>query len=119
MTPAKHIHYGDMQVIGDGLVISWHMEENNITYIWNSQQGKVQEIGIKSVDSGGLRISGDGSRVFCVDQWKIQSWSIGTQKLTRKDSNTPHHFLDPLCLNNSKILVQVGILSKRSGILGP
>ena len=39
MTPAKDIHYGDMQVIDNELVISWHMEEDNTTYIWNSQQG--------------------------------------------------------------------------------
>ena len=47
--------------------------------------------------------------MFCVDQWKIRSWFIEAQKLTRKDSNTPCHFLEHLHMNNSKILVQLGI----------
>ena len=109
MTLASNIHYGDIQVIGGGLTISWHMEKDNATYIWNAQQGEIQKIGIESRDSGDLRISGDGSRVFYVDEGNIQSWSIETQKLTTKDSKVFCRFLDPLCMNNSKILVQVGI----------
>ena len=108
MTPAKDIHYGDMQAISGGLVISWCMRDGG-TYIWNAQQGEDQKIGIENENYGGLRISGDGSRVFYVDDWGIQSWSIETQKHIRNDSVAIDRFLNPLCMNNSKILVQLGI----------
>ena len=105
MTPAKDIDYGDIQVIRGRLVISLHTKEDNTTYFWNAQQGEVQIVGINRGDFRGLRISGDGSRVFYVDEWNIQSWSIETQRLMTKGSNDSSCFLDPLRMNNSKILV--------------
>ena len=108
VTPAKDIDYGDMQVISGRLVVSWHTKEDNTTYFWNAQQGKVQVVGINRGDFRGLRISGDGSRVFYVDEWNIQSWSIETQRLMTKGSKDSSRFLDPLRMNNSKILVRLG-----------
>ena len=112
MTPAKDIHYGEMQVISGGLVISWWKDET--IYFWNSQQGEVQEVdtGPAYRSLGGLRISGDGSRVFCVNRWKIQSWTIETQELvTKNPQKAPSRQLDPLRMDNSKILVQLGTSS--------
>ena len=107
MTPAEGILHGDMRVICGRLVISWHKKNEHTAYLWNAQQGEVQETGIYSTESGGLRISGDGSRVFYVTRADIQSWSMETQELITYQSLVADRFLDPLCMNNSKILVRL------------
>ena len=53
-----------MQVISGRLAISWCEMNEHTAYAWNAQQDEVQETGIWSTESGGLRISGDESRVF-------------------------------------------------------
>ena len=118
ITPAKDIFYGDMQVTSRGLVVSWRMEQDNSVYIWNAQQDKVQNTGLKLL-YGGLRISEDGSRVFCVDYRKMQSWSMETQKHIRIDSDVCWRFLDPLRMNNSKILAYTHGLSTEVWDFGP
>ena len=109
MTPAKDIHYGDIQEINGGLIISWRMEGG--VHFWNSQQGKVQKTDIDSSSSGSLRISDDGSRIFYADRWDIQSLSTEAWKLVKKVSNTGSRILDPLRMDNSKILVRLGTSS--------
>ena len=109
ITPAKDMYYGDIQVIDSGLAISWCMGED--VYFWNAQQDQVQEVGIRDAQLGALRISGDGSRVFYVDGHKLRSWSIETKECISMDSGSSKYFLDPLRMNDSKVLVQLGVSS--------
>jgi len=79
---------------------------------------------VTSIPPRGLRISGDGSRVFCVDDENIQAWSIQTGVPTGRASLRSKHpyLLDPLWIDGLKVLVhceESSTLSLDFGIPGP
>jgi len=74
-TPAKGSQYQDVQLFDGRLIFVWHADEK--IHIWDTEKGEL----LWSVDtpSGGLddlRISGDGTKVFCLYYASIQAWSI-------------------------------------------
>jgi len=107
-TQAKDIGVGDIQLLGDRLIIIGYKEDQEEICMWDAEQGKLQTVGKNSVIPRGLRISGDGSRVFCVDHHDIQAWSIQTGEHTGKiymQSWYPY-LLDPLWIDGSKVMVR-------------
>jgi len=73
--PAKDIEYGDSQLIDGRLIIVWHARDQ--IHIWDAEKGEL----LQTVDALGhelddLRISGDGSRIFCLYWSSINAWSI-------------------------------------------
>ena len=82
-TPAKDPYHRDVRLIDDRLIVIWHTDRK--IYIWDAEKGEL----LQTVDAPGdvdapenephdLRISGDGTKVFCLYQGSIQAWSIWT-----------------------------------------
>ena len=109
-TQAKDICVGDIQLLGDRLIIIGYKWGQGEIWMWDAEQGELQTVGKNSVIPRGLRISGDGSRVFCVDDCDIQAWSIQTGERTGQiymQSQYPY-CLDPLWIDGSKVMVRYG-----------
>jgi len=77
-TPAEgHNNRRDSWMAGGQLIITWHADRK--INIYDAESGKNKE-----VDCGsnwvvrGLKISGDGSKVFCLNLESIQAWSVQT-----------------------------------------
>jgi WD40 repeat protein len=95
-TPAKHFHKGDVQLINGRLVFVW-CEDSKIN-IWDVEKEVLSTIHTPSAVED-LRISGDGSRVFCLLDTLVQVWSIQTGEFLTKVSlggplNSGHLYVD-------------------------
>jgi len=76
-TPAKDSYYYDAQLVDGRLIFVWHADEK--IHTWDTEKGEL----LWSVDAPMLglediRISGDGTKVFCLYYASIQAWSIWT-----------------------------------------
>ena len=81
-TPAKDIRFGDMQVVDSQLILVWNDFEH--LYIWDSEKegsSLVVDTPWKSWCMNPI-ISGDGSKVFFLNNNSIQAWSVQTGELT-------------------------------------
>jgi len=112
-TQAKDIETGDIQLIGGRLVIVGYKvnsDQDWKLHVWDAEKGELQTIDGTTNQPRGLRISGDGSTVFLVDDYELQAWSIQTGVPGGKGSISreyPYH-LDPLWIDGSKVLVRCG-----------
>ena len=73
-----------------------------------------------SSDLKGLRISEDGSKVFCLSEKSIQAWSTHTEKLVGKVKLKlgQEFYLDPLRMDGSKIWIRLKDLSTKGWDFG-
>jgi len=97
--------YRDAKLIDGRLIIVWYRDDK--IYIWDTEKEEL----IKTLDTsecGGLRISEDGSRVFCLHDRSIQAWPMWTWepmcevKLRLEGTLC----LDSLSINSSKVQAQ-------------
>jgi len=112
-TQAKDIQMGDIQLIGGKLIIvgcKRDSDRNWKIHTWDAEKGELQTMDPSTWVPRGLRISGDRSRVCWVDNLHLKTWTIWTGEpageglLWRK---YPYH-LDPLWMDDSKVLVRCG-----------
>jgi WD40 repeat protein len=81
--PARNYSFGDAQIIDGRLIFAW-LEEGRI-HIWDTGGGQPLQIVDRGEGSPGcLRISGDGSKVFCILGHFLQAWSIQTGEVVGK-----------------------------------
>jgi len=101
-TPARG-RWRDAQLIEDKLVFVWYLEQK--IYIWDTKKNKL----FRTVDASvtqGLRISGDGSKVFCLTRDSIQAWCMWTGEAVGKvEFEYWAQYLDPLHTDGSRIWV--------------
>jgi len=105
-TPAKGSCYRDAQLIDGRLILVW-LKDKNI-HIWDTEKGELlKTLGVS--EWGILRISGDGSKVFCLDDKLIQAWSMWTWEPVGKVKVEAQEwrYLDPLQVDGSRIWVQL------------
>jgi len=103
-TPAQGNIWRDAQLIDGRLIVTWH--EYGKTYIWDTEKDKLLQILGRS-GCMGLRISGDGSKLFCLDDGILQAWEMWTWKLVGKVRlNGNRSYLDSFCPGGSKVWVQ-------------
>jgi len=77
--PAQGSHESNIQPIDSKLIFVWY--ENGKINIWDTEKGKLlQTINVPRDEVIDLRVSGDGSKVFCQYKASIQSWDIGTSE---------------------------------------
>jgi len=102
-TPAKDSIYGDAQLIEGRLIFVWHAEEK--VHIWDVEKDELLQT-VDIPETHGLRISEDGSKVFCLTEKSIQAWSIWTGEAVGEVEfeNVASH-LDPLHADGSRIWV--------------
>ena len=114
-TPAKDYPWRDAQLVGGRLITVWHAEDK--LHIWDTEKDELlHTVDIPDVNTIGLRISGDGSKVFLLTWKYIQSWYILTgeavDKVELKDPvelKDQGRYLDPLHADGSRIWVQHGV----------
>ena len=118
-TPAEDTYWRDVQLIDGRLMIVW--KRNHKIHMWDISNGEL----LQTVDaplSGfqGLRISGDGSKAFCLSRGLIQAWSIYTGELVSKVKLEPEGcwYLDPLWIYGSRIWIQLEGLSTQGWDFG-
>ena len=112
-TPAKGI-WKDTQLIEGKLIHVW--EYSGKIHIWDAEKEElVQTVGTSLSSVHGIRISGDGSKVFCLDGKSILAWSMWTENIVGKVELEGDWNLDPLCADGSKIWVYLSDSSLLQG----
>ena len=106
-TPVEDSSWRDVQLIDNRLIIVWY--SNSIIHIWDINNGEF----LQTVDAPlsrlmGLRISGDGSKVFCLTNQSIQAWSVYTGELVGevKLELKRDWYLNPLQMDHSRIWIE-------------
>jgi len=105
-TPAKGSNHRDVQLIEGRLIIAWHNDQK--IHIWDGEKGEfLQVVDTPTSVARGVRISGDGSQVFCLVKKSIQAWSIWTGEPMGKVEMEleDEAYFDPLYVDGSKIWV--------------
>ena len=102
-TPAKYFDAGDVKLINGRLIFAWGV--NQKIHIWGSDKGKhlLEVDGHFGVE--GLRISGDGSRVFSLGLYYIYTWSVQTGEAMDKVAIEYSQFRRSLTMDGSKVWV--------------
>ena len=112
-TPARYSFHGDAQLMGDKLLAIWGLSDE--ICIWDGENGKLPQT-LNSDTSHGLRISGDGSKVFNVNwinrQNIIQAWSTWKWELAGevKLEDEERYEINSFNADGSKVWVQPGDL---------
>ena len=76
-SPVEDYKHGYIKPINDRLVLVWYGDGN--INIWNPKKGKLLlQADISEDNLLDLRISGDGSKIFCINEDFIQAWDIWT-----------------------------------------
>ena len=105
-TPADYSFPRDAQLIEGRLICIWY-EKPWLLYTWDCE--KHEYLPSKYADKPRsievLRISGDGSKLFCLAGRFIQAWSIQTGEVVGRVEVGDDPYLDPLCMDGSKIWV--------------
>ena len=103
-TPAEGNSWRDVQLIEGRLIVVWHGHQK--IWIWDGEKGEfLQMVDTPFEYARGVRISGDGSKVFCLARGSIQAWSIWTGELMGKVKLKHDAYFDPLYMDGSKIWV--------------
>ena len=110
-TPARNILFGDIQLVNDRLTVVWCMETISEEICAWGTNDQVQIMATPQCYTKGLRILGDGSRVFhmywTIKGQYIQVWSLHTGESIYKMKTGNGHMLDPLHMDNSKIFIRI------------
>jgi len=103
-TPATGSICRDAQLIESRLIVIWHSSKK--IHIWDAEKGDfLQTVGTGRSVARGVRISGDGSTVFCLFGRFIQAWSIQTGEVVGKVGLEDISFLDPHYADGSRIWI--------------
>jgi len=115
-TPAEGKVWRDAQLIDGRLIFVWSKDDK--IHIWDTGKSKLLYT-LDASGSGGLRISGDGTKLFCLNNGLIQVWDMWTWKLVgevKLEGDEP--FLDSFCPSGSKIWVRFKDLSTQGWDFG-
>ena len=121
-TPARDSCQRDVQLINNSLICAWHGDKK--IHILDIEKKKLQMVDVPGDNVKDLRISGDGSKVFCLYETSIQAWSILTGEVVGRVGLLPITSQDPfLTIDGSRVWLNfyygtIGIGGWDFGILG-
>ena len=106
-TPVEACCQRDVQLINHRLIIVWHIAEE--VHIWDVEEGKqLQMVNVPWSDIRGLRIAGDGSKVFCLYRYSIQALSTWTGRVLGEVGYQLPLSRDPfMTIDGSRVWVRV------------
>ena len=107
-TPVGDCGLRDIQLISGRLIIVWY--KSSQIHIWDTNKNEfMQAADVPKINFLGIRISGDGSKVFLLTKTSIQAWSIDTGKhLGEMELGLGGgQCLDPLQMDGSRIWIQL------------
>jgi len=102
--PAEDYQWSDVQLVNGRLVFVWYIDEK--IHIWDVEKGGLLQT-IDATSDGCLediKISGDGSNIFCLHQESIQAWSIQTGNVTKVELGL-HRGIRSLFAEGSRVWV--------------
>jgi WD40 repeat protein len=103
--PAKGKYVRDVKMVDGRLIVVWHENDADIC-IWDSKKEELlHRVTSKWAEARGLRISGDGSTVFCVTYAFVQGWSMLTGEAVGEAVVGYNSCLDPLHEKGSRIWI--------------
>ena len=102
----------DVQLVDGRLIFVWYKDGK--IHILDIEKGELlQTLGTSK--PRGLRISGDGSKIFSLGERTIQVWSMWSWELVGEVELENELYLDPLCIDGSAVWVQSQDLSIQKG----
>jgi len=82
-TPAKDPSWSDVRLIDGRLILIWYADEK--IHIWDVEKERsLQTVDGILEDIQDIRISGDGTKVFCLHDQCIRAWSVWTGEVVGK-----------------------------------
>ena len=112
-TPAKDPYWSDAWLIDSRLIFIWHSDGK--LHIWDMERGElIQTIDMAWETLLDVRISGDGSKVFCQHWAFIKAWSLQTGEAVGEVKCRSVRLHRSLTVDGSRVWVH----SRSSGLLG-
>ena len=118
-TPAGESSWRDVQLIDGRLIIVWYNYHK--ICVWDTNKDELLHVvNIPDFELKGLRISGDGSKFFCLTETSIKAWSIYTgEHMGEVELElVGKWYLDPLQMDGSRIWVRLESLSTQGWDFG-
>ena len=118
-TPTTHCSQYDAKLINGRLIFTWSIGET--INAWDATKGEALWAVNLQVNICGIKIAGDGSRVFCLDRKFIQALSMQVGNLVGQAKISSPKFRPYLIVDGSKVWVQYTNLEYQGwdfGILG-
>jgi WD40 repeat protein len=104
-TPVKDESWRDAQMIDGRLVVVWLGIEG--IHTWDTKKGELLHMmKLPPGNIGGLRISGDGSKVFLLIGGLIQAWCMQTGKAVGEVKLEDETYLDLFHMGDSRICLR-------------
>ena len=100
-TQAKTFHNGDVQLIGNRLFFAWYIGFK--IYVQDVEKGELIWAADISDHVDDIKISRDGSKVFCLDTSFIQAWSLQTGEVVGKVKVEETGYLGTLVVDGSRV----------------
>jgi WD40 repeat protein len=101
------------------LILVWYKDRQ--IHIWDTNKNEpLWTVDNLPTELEGLRISGDGTRVFCLTKTSIQAWSIDTGEHVGEVELElgEDWYLDPLQMNSSRLWIRLEDLSTQGWDFG-
>jgi WD40 repeat protein len=106
-TPAKGETLRDVKMVDGRLIVVWCEKHCDIC-IWDSKKEELlHRVTSRWAGARGLRISGDGSKVFCLAFEVVQGWSMLTGETVGEVEVGEDSYLNPLHAKGSRIWVDL------------
>ena len=104
----------DAQLVDGRLIFAWY--EDDKIHILDTEEGKLLQT-LDTHTPNGLRISGDGSKIFSLCEKSIQAWSMWTWELVGgvRSELEGTLYLDSLCIDSSRVHVKSESSSAQEG----
>ena len=101
-TPAKDSYFGDVQLIEGRVILVWYAE--NTIHIWDTEKDELLQT-VEMEQCYKLKISGDGSKIFCQAKKSVEVWSMWTGEHVGQVVVGRGKCLSPLIADGSKLWV--------------
>ena len=118
---AEGYKHGDVKIINSRLVFVWHADEK--INIWDPKKGKfLLQADIPGHNMLDLRISGDGSKIFCINKEFIQVWDMWTGEAMGRVEFLGYIGVELLAMEGSRVWMKIPAVKPCAwdfGITGP
>ena len=108
-TPAKDCGWCDVRLIDSKLISAWKTDKQ--IHIWDVEKGEpLQMVALSSGNVDDVRISEDGTKVFCLYWKSIQSWFVQTGEIISEVVLESSELRRSLTVDGSRVWVHSPVL---------
>ena len=120
-TQAKDPQWMDSCLANGRLISVWCTDENEKICIWDTEKGELlRTVNMSDGEIEDVRISGDGSRVFCLCNFSIYAWSLWTGEVAGEVKLDATYHDSFLIIDGLRVWIYLprGIMGWDFGIIG-